>query len=66
MLLYLQLRNLNMLKDIEGRNWPQYRPDFNGMWSCFETVGDMDALLVSLEVGWAKRHLAFLVSQLMF
>lgn len=31
------------------------RPDFNGMWSCFEIVGDMDALLVSLEVGWVKR-----------
>eukprot|EP00434_Breviolum_minutum_P016728 symbB.v1.2.014751.t1/scaffold1081.1/size139474/8 len=31
------------------------RPDFNGLWFCFETVGDMDALLVSLEVGWAKR-----------
>lgn len=50
---------------VEGRNWLQYRPDFNGMWSCFEIVGDMDALLVSLEVGWAKRHLAILVS-LMF
>lgn len=36
-----------------------FRPDFNGLWFCFETVGDMDALLVSLEVGWAKRHLAF-------
>lgn len=31
------------------------RPDFNGLWFCFDTVGDMDALLSALEVGWAKR-----------
>ena len=33
------------------------RTDFAGLWFCFETEGDMDALLVSLEVSWAKRCL---------
>ncbi|CAE7463520.1 unnamed protein product [Symbiodinium necroappetens] len=38
------------------------RTDFAGLWFCFETEGDMDALLVSLEVSWAKRCAASAIS----
>ncbi|CAE7784279.1 ubiB [Symbiodinium pilosum] len=38
------------------------RANFNGLWFCFETHGDMDALLVSLEVSWAKRCAASAIS----
>lgn len=38
------------------------RPEFSGLWLCFETVGDVDALLVSLGTSWARRYLAFAFS----
>ena len=51
--LFLHFWFLGILVESYGQ-----RPDFNGLWFCFETVGDMDALLVSLEVSWPKRHSA--------